>query len=324
MHLGLSRRMNAPAMLAIINVILPVFALMATGYLAVKFRLFPAEGVRGLVQFVNNFATPCLLFHAMATSDFSTTFNWSVIGPFYVGAVTSFVLGAVIARKVFRNKIDEGVASGFSAMFTNTVLIGIPIMQRAYGQPALATAFSIIAFHASVLITVGMVTMELVRRDGASMSKTLARAVLRVAINPLMWGIAAGVIFNLMGWKLIEPADAFVSMMAAAVTPAALFGLGGALNEYRLRESWAQALTMSLFKLLLQPIIAYLLMRYLLNVPHEYARYGVLLAAMPSGINAFVFATYYNRGINVATNTILITTVLSIVTLSGWLYFLGI
>ncbi len=311
-------------MLAIINVILPVFALMATGYLAVKFRLFPAEGVRGLVQFVNNFATPCLLFHAMATSDFSTTFNWSVIGPFYVGAVTSFVLGAVIARKLFRNKIDEGIASGFSAMFTNTVLIGIPIMQRAYGQPALATAFSIIAFHASVLITVGMVTMEVVRRDGASLGKTLAKAVMRVAINPLMWGIAAGVLFNLMGWTLIEPADAFVSMMAAAVTPAALFGLGGALNEYRLRDSWAQSLTMSLFKLLLQPIIAYLLMHYVLHVPHEYARYGVLLAAMPSGINAFVFATYYNRGVNVATNTILITTVLSIVTLSGWLYFLGI
>lgn len=324
MHLKFSRRLNTPAMLAIINVILPVFALMATGYLAVKFRLFPAEGVRGLVQFVNNFATPCLLFHAMATSDFSTTFNWSVIGPFYVGAVTSFVLGAVIARKLFANKIDEGIASGFSAMFTNTVLIGIPIMQRAYGQPALATAFSIIAFHASVLITVGMVTMEVVRRDGASLGKTLAKAVMRVAINPLMWGIAAGVLFNLMGWTLIEPADAFVSMMAAAVTPAALFGLGGALNEYRLRDSWAQSLTMSLFKLLLQPIIAYLLMHYVLHVPHEYARYGVLLAAMPSGINAFVFATYYNRGVNVATNTILITTVLSIVTLSGWLYFLGI
>lgn len=311
-------------MLAIINVILPVFALMATGYLAVRYRLYPAEGVRGLVQFVNNFATPCLLFHAMATSDFSTTFNWAVIGPFYVGAVTSFVLGAIVAVKLFRNKADEGVASGFSAMFTNTVLIGIPIMQRAYGQPALVTAFSIIAFHASVLITVGMVTMELTRRNGAPLGQTIRKALIRVAINPLMWGIAGGVAFNLLGWKLIEPAEAFVSMMAAAVTPAALFGLGGALNEYKLRESWAQSLMMSLMKLILQPLIAYLIMRYLLNVPHEYARYGVLLAAMPSGINAFVFATYYNRGINVATNTILITTVLSVVTLSGWLYFLGV
>ena len=311
-------------MLAILNVIIPVFALMALGYSAVRFRLFPSEGVRGLVLFVNNFATPCLLFHAMATSDFSTTFNWGVIGPFYVGAVASFVFGSLIAIRFFKNRPGEGVSSGFAAMFTNTVLIGIPIIQRAYGTQALATAFSIIAFHASVLITVGMLTMELVRRDGAPLHRALWVAFIRIISNPLMWGIAAGVAVNLLGIKLIEPVDAFVSMMAAAVTPAALFGLGGALNDYKLSENWAQSLSMSLLKLLLQPAIAYVLMIHVLHVDHQYARYGILLAAMPSGINAFVFATYYNRGVNVATNTILITTVLSVLTVSGWLYILGL
>jgi len=113
-------------------------------------------------------------------------------------------------------------------------------------------------------------------------------------------------------------------MMAAAVTPAALFGLGGALNDYRLSENWAQSLSMSILKLLVQPLIAYVLMVYILHVDHEFARYGVLLAAMPTGINAYVFATYYNRGVNVATNTVLISTVLSVLTVSGWLYLLGL
>src|SRR5262245_18159836 len=116
-------------MLAIFNVVVPVFALMALGYLAVRFRLFPNEGVRGLVLFVNSFATPCLLFHAMATSDFSTTFNWGVIIPFYVGAIAAFVVGCIVASKVFKNRPGESVSSGFAAMFTNTVLIGIPIVQ---------------------------------------------------------------------------------------------------------------------------------------------------------------------------------------------------
>jgi predicted permease len=311
-------------MLAILNVILPVFALMALGNLAVRFRAFPSEGVRGLVMFVNNFATPCLLFRAMATSDFSTTFNWGVIVPFYVGAIVVFILGCLIASRVFKNRPGESVASGFSAFFTNTVLIGIPIMQRAYGPEALATAFSIIAFHASVLITLGMLVMELVRRDGAPLHKALGVAAVRIVSNPLLWGIALGVVANLMQIKLIEPAEAFVNMMAAAVTPAALFGLGGALNDYRLSESWAQSLSMSLLKLLVQPAIAYVLMVPILHVDHEFARYGVLLAAMPSGINAYVFATYYNRGVNVATNTVLISTVLSVLTVSGWLYLLGL
>lgn len=311
-------------MLAIINVIIPVFALMALGYMAVRLRWFPAEGVKGLVQFVNNFATPCLLFNALLHSDFSTTFRWGVIGSFYAGALTVFAVGILISLKVFRNKPGDSVASGFSATFTNTVLIGIPIMQRAYGQDALATAFSIIAFHASVLITVGMLTMELVRRDGAPLGKTLWGAVVRIVTNPLMWGIVAGVMANILSVRLPEPADAFVTMMAAAVTPAALFGLGGALNEYRLSESWAQSLTMALLKLILQPAIAYVLLIHVLRVDHEWARYGVLLAAMPSGINVYVFATYYNRGVNVATNTVLITTVLSVLSVSGWLYLLGV
>lgn len=311
-------------MLAIFNVVLPVFAIMALGYLAVRFRLFPGEGVRGLVLFVNNFATPCLLFNAMATSDFSSTFNWGVIIPFYVGALASFVIGSIVAVKVFGNRPGEGVSSGFAAMFTNTVLIGIPIMQRAYGQQALTTAFSIIALHASVLITIGMLTMELVRRDGAPLHKALGVAFVRIVSNPLLWGITLGIAVNLMGIRLVEPVEAFVAMMAAAVTPAALFGLGGALNEYRLRESWGQALTMSVLKLVVQPAIAWVLMVPVLHVDHEFARYGILLAAMPSGINAYVFATYYNRGVNVATNTILITTVLSILSVSVWLYILGV
>lgn len=311
-------------MLAILNVVIPVFALMALGYFAVRFRLFPTEGVRGLVQFVNNFATPCLLFNAMANSDFSTTFNWAVIGPFYVGAIAAFTLGSIIARRLFANRPGESISSGFAAMFTNTVLIGIPIVQRAYGDNALTTAFSIIAFHAPVLITVGMITMELVRRDGAPLGRTLRNAVLRVLMNPLMWGIVAGAVVNVMHIKLIEPAQAFVTMMAAAVTPVALFGLGGALNEYKLQDSWAQSLSMALLKLLLQPAIAYVLMVFVFKVDHDYARYGVLLAAMPSGINAYVFATYYDRGVSVATNTVLITTVLSVVTVSGWLLLLGI
>jgi predicted permease len=311
-------------MFDILNVILPIFALLALGYGAVRLRLFPKEGVRGLIVFVNNFAAPCLLFRAMLTTDFSTTFNWGVIVPYYVGGVAVFVIGIVLSAKLFRDKPGEAVASGFSAMFTNTVLVGIPVVQRAYGDEALATAFSIIAFHAPVLITAGMLTMELLRRDGAPLLKTLGVALMRIVANPLLWGIALGAAANLLHVKLIEPAEAFFTMMAAAVTPAALFGLGGALNDYKLSDSWGQSLTMSLLKLLLQPAIAWVIMVPILHIDHDLARYGVLLAAMPAGINVYVFATYYNRSVHIAANSILISTVLSILTVSGWLYLLGL
>jgi malonate transporter and related proteins len=216
------------------------------------------------------------------------------------------------------------VSSGFSAMFTNTVLIGIPIIQRAYGEAAMPTAFSIIALHAPMLITLGMLVMELTRRDGAPILRALGAAFLRILQNPLLWGVALGLLGNRFGVKLPEPGTAFFTMMSAAVLPGALFGLGGALNEYRLSENWQQAAVMAVFKLIIHPAIAYVLMIYVLHVPLEIARYGILLAAMPSGINAYVFATYYDRAVNVATNVILITTVCSVLTVTAWLLILGV
>src|SRR5215217_7473097 len=311
-------------MLAILTVIAPIFALMAFGYSAVRFRLFPAEGIKSLIAFVNNFATPCLLFHSLLSSDFSSAFNLGIIGPFYLGAAICFAIGIVIALKLFGNTPGVAVSVGFSGTFTNTVLVGLPIMTRAYGADSLPVTLSIIGLHGAILLSLGMVTMELMRRDGQSLGQTLLTAARRVGSNPLIWGIAAGMIGYFSGLTLIEPAEAFFVMMSQAVVPAALFGIGGALVEFKLSENWKQALVASLIKLILHPAIAYVLMIWVLHVPFEIARYGILLSAMPAGVNIYVFATYYDRGVSVATNTILIATVLSAITITGWLYILSL
>jgi len=311
-------------MLDILFVIAPIFALMALGYVAVLKHLFPAEGVKSLIAFVNNFATPCLLYHSISTSDFRSAFNLGIIVPFYFGAVVCFIVGIVIAQRAFGNRPGESVAVGFSGTFTNTVLVGLPIITRAFGNEALPVTLSIIGLHGAILLTIGMVTMELVKRDGQPLGKTLIVAFRRVVSNPLIWGIAAGILGSVLNIHLIEPAEAFFEMMGQAVVPAALFGIGGALVEFKLSENWKQALVASLIKLILHPAIAYVLMIWVLHVPFEIARYGILLSAMPAGVNIYVFATYYDRGVSVATNTILIATVLSAATISGWLYILSL
>ncbi len=311
-------------MFAILNVVVPVFMIIGLGYFAVRFRLYPSEGVRGLVSFVNNFATPCLLFQAMLTSDFGSTFNFYIIIPYYVGSIIVFITGALIASRFFKYRPGESVSAGFAAMFTNTVLVGIPVLQRAYGDAAMPVVFSIIAFHAPMLITLAMLVMELVRRDGAPLHQALGVAAIRIVQNPLLWGVLLGVICNVLDVDLPEAGDGFLSLMAAAVLPVALFGLGGALNEYKLADNWAQALAMSLLKLVLHPLIVWIILVPVLHIDHDLARYAVLLSAMPAGINVYVFASYYNRAVNVATNSVLISTVLSVVTITGWLYFLSI
>ena len=311
-------------MLSILAVIAPIFALIALGYLAVRRGLFPADGVKALIGFVNNFATPCLLFYSIGTSDFRAAFNIGIIGPFYIGAFICFAIGIVAARRLFGNRPGEAVAAGFSATFSNTVLVGLPIMSRAYGEDALPVTLSIIGLHGAILLTLGMVTMELTRRDAQPLGATLVLAIRRVVSNPLIWGILGGIALSLTGLELAEPVAAFFSMLGQAVVPVALFGIGGALNEFKLSENWQQALVASFIKLVIHPAIAYVLMIWVFRVPMDIARYGILLSAMPAGINIYVFATFYDRGVSVAANTILIATVLSALTISGWLYVLSL
>lgn len=314
---------NAQPMIAILNVVAPVFVLIGIGYLAVRIKYYPAAGVPGLLAYVNNFATPCLLFRAMIEVEFGAAFNPLVIGPFYLGAIIVLVLGFFLARAAFRRRPGEAVAVGFAATFTNTVLVGIPIVQRAYGETAMPLVYSIIGLHTPVLMTLGMFVMEIARRDGGRVSAAVFQGLRTSLANPLLIGIALGIAANLAGIELVGVADEVTYLFAMTVMPVALFGLGGALNQYKLADSWGQALAMTGLKLIVHPAIAWVVMVPILGVAPDIARVGVLLAAMPAGINVYIFATFYNRSVDVAANTILLTTVLSVFTISAWLLVLG-
>ncbi len=309
-------------MFATANVVAPVFLLIAVGFLSVRLRLYPAAGVGGLIAFVNNFATPCLLFRAMLSVDFRTAFDPELLLAFYIGAFTTFTAGALFTRWKFRRNAGEAVAVGFAALFSNTVLVGLPIMQRAYGEQALPAMYAIIGLHAPLLMSVGMMTMELSDRGGRNLAGSLRQAARGIVTNPLLIGIALGLAGNLVGLGQPEIIDAATAMMASAVLPTALFGLGGALNQYRLREAWAQALVATGLKLLLHPAIALVLSLYVFGLPWELARVAVVTAAMPAGLNVYVFATHYGRATDVAANAILNSTVTSVFTISLWLLVL--
>jgi len=307
----------------VIDVIAPVFVIVLLGYMAVKVNIFPANGISALIAFTNNFAAPMLLFRAMLTLDFATALDPKVIAPFYVAGLIGFVLGIVLARKVFNYRPGEAVSVGFGGWFTNTVLLGIPIVQRAYGVEALPIIFLIIGFHAPSLMTIGMMTMELSRRDGRPLGVAILDALKRVATNPLLIGIACGVTLNLSGSSLPKVLDDATKMMVAAVLPTALFGLGAALTQYSIKKAVLPAAAMSATKTMLHPLLTWVILVPVLGVPHEISRAVVLLAAMPSGINAYIFATYYNRALDVATSTVLLSTLVSVLSISFWLWFLS-
>ncbi|PWE30538.1 AEC family transporter [Maritimibacter sp. 55A14] len=309
-------------MQALIEVTLPVFLVIGFGYLAVWRGYFTDAGVDGLMKFTQGFAIPCLLFRAISTLDLSASLDIGLLTSFYAGSASCFVLGLTGARFIFGRAPEDAVAIGFAALFANTVLLGLPIMERAYGIAALEPAFAIIAFHAAFCYGLGITTMEITRSRGGGWSST-ARAVGRAMFrNALMIGIGLGFVVNLSGIGLPGALVEAIDLMIRAALPAALFGLGGVLVRYRpegdLREiSWVIFLS-----LLVHPGVAWLLATQVFALPLEQLRAAVVIAAMAPGVNTYVFASIYGRGMRVAASSVLAGTLISILSVTAWLAIL--
>lgn len=309
----------------LVDVILPVFLLIGFGYAAVWAGLFNETAVDGLMRFAQNFAVPVLLFASIARLDLATHFDPRLLFSFYVGAFSGFALAWLGARALGRSA-EECVAIGFCGLFSNSLLLGVPITERAYGPAALAGNFVIISIHSPLLYTFGITVMEFTRARGTGLStgQTAIKALAGVVRTPLVIGIAAGMAMNLTQRAGIVAPKGFwaaVEMMSKSALPAALFGLGGVLYRYRPEGDARVVGFIVAASLIVHPALTYGLGRAIgLSVGD--LRSAVMTAAMAPGVNTYLFANMYGAARRVAATGVLIGTALSILTIWGWLAIL--
>ncbi len=310
-------------MQVLLDVILPVFIVIGFGYYAAWRGLFSAVAVDGLMRFAQSFAIPCLLFVAMATLDLDGNFRPALMASFYTGALAGFLAGFFGARLLFRRPWEDCVAIGFCALFSNSVLLGLAITERAYGMETLQYNFMIITIHVPFCYGIGLTAMELVRARGTGQSALRhARTILKAMFsNALLLAILLGLAVNLVGLTLPVVLSDALNLMVRAALPAALFGLGGVLYRYRPEGDAAPIAMVCVLSLVVHPGVAYGLGRAF-ALSTEELRATVLMASMAPGVNTFLFANMYGVGRRVAASSILIATALSIGTIWVWLAIL--
>lgn len=308
-------------MTALLDVILPVFVVIGFGYAAARAGLFGEAAFDGIMRYAQSFALPVLLFRSIAGLDLASAFQPGVMLSFYIGAFSGFALGFGGAHFGFRRPLAESVAVGFACLFSNSLLLGIPITERAYGAGALQGNIAIISIHAPVLYTFGIVAMEWARSSGTRLA--LARQVLRgVFTQPLVIGILCGFAVNLSGVALPSPLTAAAEMVARSGLPVALFGLGGILFRYRPEGDGGLIALICVGSLVVHPVITYTLGRWVFALDSAGLRSAVVTAAMAPGVNAYMFAHLYGTGRRVVATAVLFATALSIFTTWGWLHLL--
>ncbi len=309
-------------MQALLDVILPVFLVVGLGYVAVWRGWMTDAAIDGLMKFAQSFAIPALLFRAISTLDLGASFDLRLMISFYAGATAGFAAGLFGARFLFHRPWEDSVAIGFIGLFSNSLLLGLAITERAYGPDALAANFAIISVHAPFCYGLGITVMEVVRNRGGGLGQT-SRSVLRAMFrNVLVLAIAAGFIVNLTHLPMPEFTTDALDLLKRTALPAALFGMGGVLSRYKPEGDMRVILYISAVSLVLHPVITWSL-GAALALPKDAFRSAVITAAMAPGINAYIFANMYGVARRVAASAVLLSTAATILTAWVWLGLLG-
>lgn len=305
----------------LLTVTLPVFLVLGFGYLASWRGWIGETAIDGVMKFSQGFAIPCLLFLAIARLDLAQEFDLALLGSFYAGALAGFFAGLFGARLIFGRSWEDAVAIGFVGLFSNSLLLGLPITERAYGPDALQANFAIIALHSPFCYAVGITAMELVRARGGGLRQLPGKVLKGMGRNALILGIALGALVNVSNLPMPEVLLEALELMARAGLPTALFGLGGILYRYRPEGDMRVILYVVTVSLVLHPAVVWGL-GSLAGLKLEAFRSAVITAAMAPGVNAYLFASIYGTAKRVAASAVLIGTAASIGTATLWLALL--
>lgn len=314
--------MNNP----VFSSLLPVVLLTAIGYIAGRAGWIRAEAIKDLSNLVFMVLTPALLFHTMSTVHVEQL-NFKPVAMYFVAALLLFA-GVLVWQGLNR----RSAVLALSCTFSNTVMIGIPLVSLAYGQTGLVTLFTLISVHALVLLTLATVVLEMVaareeRGQGQGsqwhMALTVLAAIKSGIIHPVPLPIILGLLFAQTGLVLPEVVGKPLQLLGSAFGPVALVLVGVTLTQVQVGPYLKSALGISLLKNLVLPMLVAAL-GLALGMPTRSLSVMIVAASLPMGANVFLFAQRYEVAQEVVTASMAVSTLLGLATITLVMSLVGL
>ncbi len=305
----------------VVETILFVFGLVAVGYLAGLTGYLKVQVGDALTEFAIGIALPLLLFRTMVAADFHGSAPWALWAAYFVAAAITWTAGHLVMTRIFGRDSQAGVVGGVATAYSNVVLLGIPFMLGAYGQPGFEILSLLIAVHMPAMTMASIVLFDLFghRKNGGISAGAMLRAFLRrVLPNSLMIGIFTGVLWRTTGVELPEFLDRLIDALADIAGPLALFAMGLSLRKFSFSGNLLPAVCLSMLKLFLMPALM-LAVALVVGLPPMTAKVAVAAAALPSGVNSYLLAVQFGTGQGLASSQMSIATACAVVTTAFWL-----
>ena len=295
-----------------------MFLLILIGYIGGRTSKLGANASIELNRFVVWLALPAQLFNFAANSGWQTLWQPGFIAAFFLSCLIVFILVLLISWVRHR---DLAAASfdGLSASYSNTGYMGIPLCALALGQDGLAPAI-ISTFIVFVMFALATVLIEIGILSHKKPHEIVWSVIKSLCTNPLLIAPVAGLLWAYSDLTLYDPIAQVIAFLAAASTPCALVSIGLFLMQ-KSTATPTQAWGISLAKLILQPLIAWVIAAPILELPTLWISAIVILSALPTGTGPFMLAQYYKADGSVISRVVLITTLGSLLTLSLFLWW---
>ncbi len=303
-------------MYAVINIALPVFAIMVAGYLCGRLRVLGTDGTIALNGFVLYMALPALFIISMANAPIDEIFNGPYLATIIGGQLAVFGFAVMVATFIFPGRIGELSQHGLSAVFSNTRYMGIPLLITAFGEMGAIPAIIATVVNGALVMAFGIAILELDRSKKSNKFDVFIDVLLGVIKNPLVVSAALGITISLFGLTLPKPIITFLDLTGAAAAPTALFAMGLFLVGQNLKADIKEVSFVVFLKLIIHPLVTWWLATYILNLSPLYTACAVILASLPTGGIIFILSEKYNIYKQRAAGIILISTITSTISIS--------
>ena len=302
-------------MLAIANIVLPIFALIIAGYFLRRKNILSVNACTELNRYVVWLALPALMIDVMINSSWSELYQPEFFYAFELGVFIIF-FGVLAFHWLKTKNLANATVDATSASYANTGFIGLPLCALTFGADKLGPAMIAAILTVSANFAVSIIFIEASSQSGKSLWITLRNVAVSLCKNPL---IVAPVIAGLLcasGVQLPYGAAQSIRLLGASASPCALVATGLFLAQRQESTSPVIAIELVVFKLVIQPLIVWYLAFQVFTMPPLWAKSAVILSALPTGTGPFMLAELYGKGGGIASRTIFLSTVLGIVTLS--------
>ena len=297
------------------SIVLPIFALIGVGWLARRFGWMGPEGAFELNRFVVYLGMPALLFQIMARASFRDLAQPGFIAAFGIGSVV--IYGATVLVRCWRGvALADASLEGLNAGYANTGFIGFPLCLAAFGPASMTPVTITVILTVCVLFGMAVAVVEFGVQQGGSPLAIAGKVLVSLAKNPMVLAPVLGALYAEAGYPLPEGPNRFLTLLASAASPVALVSLGLFIADARARPQLPALSAQVALKLVGQPLLTWVLARWVFQLPPLQVAVAVVIAALPTGTGPFMLANMYRREAGNIAGSILVSTVVSVVTIS--------